>query len=347
MASLVGASKVTLTMDGNVLKRTEIATALRNTQKHGHQVIAAQKTFDERKVATFRKFCIDFFDEPSAPKDPLELARHGGDKLKGKLDELRAALNVSRYPFVQQLGGPIDLLEQAVGKSDDWYLNDFDLGDDLLEAKDHVIDPIQSFVNGPQRTIYDDAAALLTTHASNLNYLPSGSDEAIKTALADPNAFRGSKMAQLKQATDALRGQIDSVVADSRAAVASTVERRRSELADTAYYAAATPEAQQRAVQRIDQTLARIATENQVALIQQIGSNFESSEYPGLLDLLASSPATPSPDPEPVKQTVSVKTVLVPGASGVLETEADVDNYLTALRSALIETLNDGKRITL
>jgi hypothetical protein len=30
-----------------------------------------------------------------------------------------------------------------------------------------------------------------------------------------------------------------------------------------------------------------------------------------------------------------------------LETEADVDKYLTALRSALIQTLNDGKRITL
>ena len=334
-------------MDGNVLKRTEIATALRNTQKHGHQIIAPQKTFDERKVANFRRFCIDFFDEPSAPKDPVELAHHGADKLKGKLDELRASVIGSRYPFVEQLNAPIGLLEQAVGKNDDWYLNDFDLGDDLLEAKDNVIDPIQSFISGPQRAIYDDAAALLTTHVSNLSFLPPGSDETITTALADPNAFRGNKMAQLKQAADALRGQIDSVVADTRAAVASTLEHRRSELTDTAYYAAATPEAQHRAVQRIDQTLARIATENQVALIQQIGSNFESSQYPGLLDLLASSPATPSPDPEPVKQTVSVKTVSVAGASGVLETEADVDNYLTALRSALIETLNDGKRITL
>jgi hypothetical protein len=37
VASLVGASKVTLTMDGNVLKRSEVATALRNTQKHGHR----------------------------------------------------------------------------------------------------------------------------------------------------------------------------------------------------------------------------------------------------------------------------------------------------------------------
>ena len=55
---------------------------LRNTQKHSHAVVAPQKTFDERKVAAFRKFCTDFFDEATAPKDPLELARHGSDKLQ-------------------------------------------------------------------------------------------------------------------------------------------------------------------------------------------------------------------------------------------------------------------------
>jgi hypothetical protein len=83
IASLIGGSKVTLTIDGNVLKRSEVAAALRNTQKHSHAVVAPQKTFDERKVAAFRRFCTDFFDEASAPKDPLELARHGADKLKG------------------------------------------------------------------------------------------------------------------------------------------------------------------------------------------------------------------------------------------------------------------------
>ena len=49
----------------------------------------------------------------------------------------------------------------------------------------------------------------------------------------------------------------------------------------------------------------------------------------------------------PSKPTVSIKTVTVPGAYGVLESEEDVDKYLTAFRSALIQTLNDGKRISL
>jgi hypothetical protein len=347
VASLIGVSKVTLTVDGNALKRSEVAAALRNTQKHSNEIVAPRKTFDERKVASFRKFCTDFFDEGNAPKDPLELARHGADKLKGKLDELKATVSGSKYPFVEQLSGPISLLEQTVGKSDDWYLNDFNLGDDLLEAKEILIDPIQSFLNGAQRSIYDEASALLLTHSSNLSYLPSGSDEIVRNALGDPNAFRGNKMAQLKQASADLRGQIDSKLATYRSSVTTAIEVRKSELLASDFFANATPEAQQRIGRRIDETLGRVASESQVALMLQIGSNFESSDYPGLLDLLAASQEGGDNDAPPTKQTVSVKTILVPGASGVLETEHDVDKYLVALRTALVQTLNDGKRISL
>lgn len=346
VAYLIGASKVTLTVDGNVLKRSEVAAALRNTQKHAHAVVALQKTFDERKVVSFRKFCTDFFDESSAPKDPMELARHGADKLKGKLDELKATVTGSKYPFVEQLSGPIGLLEQTVGKTDEWYLTDFDLGDDLLDAKEGVIDPIQSFLNGAQRTIYDEAVALFATHSSNLGYLPTGSDEAAKHALADPNAFRGNRMAQLKQSVDQLRSQIDEVVAANRATVITAIEERKSELVASAFYEKATTEAQQGVVQKIDQALTRVRAEGQVALLLQIGAEFEDSVYPSLLDQLADSQQGGGDTPPP-KQTVAVKTVAVPGASGVLETEEDVDKYLAALRAALIQTLNAGKRISL
>ena len=97
----------------------------------------------------------------------------------------------------------------------------------------------------------------------------------------------------------------------------------------------------------VDQTLERLANESQVALILQIGSNFESSDYPALLDLLAASGQDAGDDAPPPKQTVSIKTITVPGTSGVLETEAAIDEYLAALRSALVDTLNDGKRISL
>ena len=351
VAFLIGTSKVTLTVDGNVLKRSEVATALRNTQKHAHAVVTPQKTFDERKVAAFRKFCTDFFDEANAPKDPLELARHGADKLKGKRDELKATVTGSKYPLVSQLAAPIELLDQVVGKPDDWYLTDFNLGDDLLDAKESTIDPIQAFLSGGQKVIYDKAADLLTTHSSNLGYLPSSSDATVRAALDDPNAFRGNKMAHLKQATDQLRAQIDEVVASNRADIVEAIEGRKAEIEASASYAKAPPDAQESVLRRVDQVISRVRIEKQIALIRELGSSFEETVYPGLLDQLAASQQGGDDGdggtPPPPKQTVSVKTISATGVSGVLETEEDIDRYLAALRDALVQTLNDGKRIAL
>lgn len=348
IAFLIGMSKVTLTVDGNLLKRSEVATVLRNTQKHAHAVVASQKTYDDRKVAAFRKFCTDFFDESNTPTDPLELARHGADKLEGKRDELKAIVAVSNYPFVSRLSDPIDLLDQVVGKPDDWYLADFNLGDDLLDAKESAIDPIQAFLSGGQRVIYDEAADLLTTHRSNLGYVPPGSDATVQAALTDADAFRGNRMAQLKHATDLLRAQIDEVVAANRTEVVTTIEGRRAELEASAFYRKATPAAQESVLRRVDEIISGIRFERQIALIRELGTSFEKTVYPSLLDQLAASlEGQGAGSAPPAKQTVSVKTISARGVGGVLETEADVDRYLAALRSSLVQTLNDGKRISL
>lgn len=348
-AYLVGAAKVALSVDGNTLKRSEVPTILRNTQKHPHAVVALQKSFDDRKVAAFRSFCIDFFNDPAVTKDPLELAHYGGEKLRAKLDELKARVSGSKYPFVSQLDAPIALLEQVVGKPDEWYLTDFALADELLEAKDDLVDPIQAFLTGNQRTIYDDAAKLLWDNASNLTYLPRGSEEMVTRLLDDPQAFRGNKMTQLKQAADTLSGQISDAVKTSRSDAVGEIVVRRDALIVSAIYADATDEAQARALAQIDATIARVDSEHQVAVIRELANGFEEAGYPAILDQLATARREADPDvpPLPVKQTVSIKTITPRGVSGPLETPDDVDTYLAALRVSLIHALEDGKRIAL
>ena len=46
-------------------------------------------------------------------------------------------------------------------------------------------------------------------------------------------------------------------------------------------------------------------------------------------------------------ETVSVRSIGVPAGIGVLENADDVEVYVEALRGVLIQTLNDGKRISL
>jgi hypothetical protein len=351
IAWLSANAKVTLSADGSTLKRSEIARTLRNTQKHPHTVVTVQKTFEPRKVASFRKFCMDFFDEPNPPKDPLELARHGSDKLAGSLSELRALAAGARYPFLSLLDEPVALLEQATGKTDEWYLTDFALGDELLEAKEDVIDPIRGFFAGGQKAVYDEARDMLVANASNLEYLTEGSDTEVRRMLADPAVFRGNRTTQLKRAADALREQIHAELGARRAAAIEMVEARKAEIIARDDFANAAEDAKQDAVRAIEDLVQRLGNLPEIAVIQVRMDEFERTTYPALLDRLAESASTVDDDidtPSPARQTVSVKTITVPGVHGrVLEDSEDVDRYLAALRSALLATIDDGKRIAL
>lgn len=344
---LVGNGRVALSVDSNPVVRTEAASLIRNTGKHQHVVVAPQKAYDQAKVAAFKKFCTDFFDEAAVPSEATELARFGKDKLAARRDELSALVDSRPYAFTSQLANVVILLDDVVGKQIDWYLNDFDRADELLEAKEDLIDPIKSFLNGQQAKIFDEAQTLLNTNSGNLGSLPAGSAERVMELLSDANAFRGNKMNQLKVAADALRSQIDDVVAEKRAAVITAIEGRKTEILGSAYYANALTAAQESVITRIDAILERLSNETQVAIILQTGAAFEQDDYPALLSQLVESQQGEDGDTPQPKPMVSVKTLSAPGVSGVLESESDVDNYLAALRTALVATLNDGKRITL
>ena len=344
---LVGNGKVALNVGSNPVVRTEAAALIRNTGKHQYVVVAPQKAFDQAKVAAFKKFCAEFFDAGSVPSDPGELARFGKDNLVFRLDELRALVESSRYAFVGQLSGVIALLDEVVGKQVDWYLSDFDKADELLEAKEDLIDPIKSFLKGQQARIFDDAQTLLNTNSGNLGYLPAGSADSVEALLGDGDAFRGNKISLLKVAADNLRAQIDHVLDEKRADVTEAIEGRKAEILNSAYYARATPAAQGSVIARTDQILARLNGETQAALILQVGAAYEEDHYPELLSQLVESQQSAGDDGPPPKPMVSVRTISAPGVTGVIESESDVDNYLAALRTVFIATLNDGKRITL
>lgn len=340
---LVGNGKVTLSVVTNPVARTEAESLIRNTAKQLHTVVEPQKSYDATKVAVFKKFCTDFFDEAAVPSDPTELAQFGKDKLAAKRDELNTLVSNSRYPFVSRLSDVVALLGPVIGKPADWYFSEFDKADELIEAKEDLVDPIKSFLNGQQAKIFDDAQKLLSANTGNLSYLPDGSADDVNALLTDPNAFRGNKMNQLKAASDTLGGLLRGEVSRSRTAVKSLVEEKLATLLSQHVYAAATVPAQESAVDSVDRLLAGLDSQSLIAVIQQTGSQFESYVYPGLIDQLTKSAA---PKDVPQKPTIAVGTIKAAGGPAIIETEPDVDAYLAALRAALVETIENGKRIS-
>jgi len=157
-------------------------------------------------------------------------------------------------------------------------------------------------------------------------------------------------MAQLRQAADGLRVLIERAIVDNRFKAVTEIDTRKTALIGSPVYADADGDAQLHVMRLIDQLITRIGAELQIGIVRELGNGFEESTYPSLVDHLAAAAATEAgavTTPSVVKPAVSVKTIVAKGMHGLLETPADVDRYVEALRSALIEALNDGKRIAL
>ncbi|MCI0140657.1 BREX system P-loop protein BrxC [Arthrobacter bambusae] len=359
---LAGQSKIEIQLNGKVLARTEITTALRNTQSYPNMVIALQRVFDPKVVGAFRKFVIEFTDDGAIPKDPLELARAGKEHLDAKLAELKALRTGSRYPFIDQIDEPIRILDELCSNKAEWFVTDFADADDLLDAKDSVIDPIKAFLHGAQRGIYDTAAEFMQANQSNVAYLPATTADTVAFALDDPQIFRGNKTTQLGAAVKALQDQLGDVIGAHRAAATADIKARWDQVPASKAYGDATEAVQQAVTGTAQGVLDRIQHETQIPAIKNLASQFADSIYPQILDELdaarvspllepqtpgAASKSEPTPESAPVKQTVSIKKLALPGAGQVLETEADIDGYLDQLRTTLLATIHDNKRITL
>ncbi len=161
-------------------------------------------------------------------------------------------------------------------------------------------------------------------------------------------------MTKLKAAAVELQSRIDEALVANRDGAMLEIGSRWEPLQTSTIYLEATDDAQRSVSQKVNAILDRINRENQIAVVREIANTFEERTYPAVLDQLAASPRATrvdgSGDPAPAplkKQTVSVKSISATGVHGVLENEEDIDRYLDALRAALIQALNDDKRIAL
>lgn len=345
IASLFGQSRITIEHNGNLLKRTEVASILKNTQQLANLKVSLQKVFDEKKVAAFRKFITDFFDEVISEKGALELASVGAGKLKdqlARLNEMRAAYD---YPFIVKLDPAIEMLDSVVGKTSEWYLTEFDKIDALLDVKETILDPIRAFFMDNRKEIYDQTRKFLRDAEGNLGYLPSGTADPIKGLLDDPDVFRGNKIVELQAAAKALQSTLDQLVDAERQEVIANIKEKSKSLSASEEFQAAPERAQHDALVEVDAAIALVEHESDIAKIRLAPSTFADKTLLRLLSGLVAATGTSdavATEPKPAA-LVKIGSLAVPGAKLVLTTEDDIDEYLASLRTVLVKTIQEGK----
>ena len=356
LTRLAATSRVSMTLDGNTVKRTELPAVLPiGGKKHEAITVAPQRSFDAAGVSSLRNFARDFFATGQLPNNPLELA----DEVGKRLEEEYRALKQQRdtfgkiYPFLDVLNEPLKLLREVMGHDAEWYLDQIPAHtDELLDAKQNAIDPVRQFLNGSQRTIYDDAVHLLSERKDTLRYLKTEEASRVESLLADQNVFRGQRMKHLKDATGELRAATDRLLTDERSSAADLIHERANDLRGSAAWEQATDATRTKVDHEVNTATQQVVEAVSVPVIRQLAREFDEESYDNLLATLEAdrheaktNPQTSAPTP-PAPVVVPLKRLPRP-RQRVLRTSADVDAYIDELRGILHNAVVSGKQVSL
>lgn len=360
VASLCARSKVELRSDGNLLEDQELEKALKNTHGHGNVVLEPQVEFTAPQVRLLKEFYEDFFDGPPASSEAKALGKETGQaiaELVARLSELCAQTDT--YPFLHALTPVIEKLKAIEGKPYTWYLTDLvQLEDELLDTKESAVDPILKFMSGPQREIYSQARAFLRTQEPNFSYIEGEELNVIRSALDDPQCFKGGVIQNVKSELDALKIRINERVQQVRSDASSKLQNLQSRMQSMEEYQCL-PEARREELDQPYQDLDEDISHQQIiAVINDRLRYFEETGYQKVLARmieLASQKTGPGQGgggnqqpgdvAEPQTEYVLSRTIEVSYEKAWLANEEDLDSYLEALREAFLSEISQGKRI--
>ncbi len=301
--------------------------------------------YSTAQIRALKEFLTDFFDVTATSHDPLELARLAQSNFSHLITEVKALLRERhRYPFLQVLEPALCALQNCAERPDDWYLTQLPaLSDELLDLKDNVLTPVTDFMRGnpAARNIYAAAAQLVTAHDPQAAFFEPNCTEwaQIKTILADPHCYLGNKMNRLKTLTEAARLKIEEALNAARHAAAQRLNLLRNRLLNVEFDDKSIAEINA----EFDAALSAPEREDSFLAIRYAADQFEQTRYPALLARLravtgdAASPADFIP-----------RAQITPDFNRPwLSNDADVEQYLCALRTALTDQIKQGKQITL
>ncbi|RLB93082.1 MAG: BREX system P-loop protein BrxC [Deltaproteobacteria bacterium] len=378
LAKICASGKVELNSDSNILEEDQLERALLNTHGHANLVIEPLNDFTASQIRSLKDFFEEFFDSPPSSTDAKSLGKETALAFKDLIETLLSLSSQKyKYPFLGVLDKKIETLNEFKGKPYTFFLTDlYKFKDDLLDIKEDVIDPIQIFMNGSLKKIYDDAAGFLKQQEHNFSYIDGDESDQILDILQDKICFKGNRMQQVKSLVDIVAAKVDEKLKQTRQDAVDSINTMLAKMTGMDDFNKLSPENKIELKRPFEMLLGNLQNQTLIAVISDVLRRFEEDEYQKLLNKLSylGRPAPKSSDldkteyngskkdtvqdkdkideevigskyDEAVKEVVGIRKIIVAYDKAWIENESEVEAYLSVLKEAIIKEIHNGKRV--
>jgi hypothetical protein len=342
-----------------LLEGVELARALNNSHVLGNILFTPQLEFTASQIRAARDLYKELFGLPADGTEARVLGGEWAESLRKLSDELSRVLAESyKYPFVSALEPFRAQIIAMLGKPAAWYITEPVKNEDaLLNAKEDILDKIRSFMGGAQREIYDDVREFLQGQEANIGYVDAAAGAKLRTALADPECYKGTAIQALKSELYTLKDKVELAILNERKAVIAAVDECAQKVSQTAEFSALTPDQQEQIRRSIAIHKDGLDAVTMIPILRDRANGARTGLMQQLLGEIAKMTPPPSPPPGPSSGDgvpppaptppayINASEIKVPYPRPYLAEEADVDQYVNELRKTLMSEIAAGKKV--
>ena len=344
VAKLYALSRIEVFADGATLENSDLGKALTNTKRHGTLILQTQQEYTPGQLRRLRELYHLLFDKPVDEKDAKLLARKFSSTLSEQVEILeRIFVLKDSYTFVRDLKPILETYRNATGKHHSWYYTELlKQEDELAKAKIDLVDPIRTFINSPQQTIYDQVGKFIKEQDPNFSYLDSDKVRELQQSFADPLVYKGNRIQKLKTLYDILASKLDRLVSEEKKSALKDLDQLKLDLAELPDYEQQASEHQGEINSKFAVAKMRLEESTLIAVIKDHINRFIDQDYTKLIELLSPEPIIPQ---GPEKRDVSLREIITKTDSGIIESQAELERYLAKIKVAMLKEIKQGNRI--
>ena len=365
LAKLYKMDKVSLRSNGAIVADRDIYFNLTNGTQQAMLIVDIEETITNAQISMLKNLYKEFFDDEScSAQGAKDVHAAFIERLNKEISELRSVKDQWHFEFVKPIEAILPILSQLAGCVYPALYSKKSKMEDALDLKEET-DVICQFVASPQFDIFKNIDSLEKGNKANLSYVSSELISTINAIYASKSPWK--MMTQAKETLHIISDEIKTKQETAHREVESLFDSKLQSLLSLPAYA--TLEAnQQNQIKAIFEAL-RISIQDGRFIGNLLAKKTDVIDsYDKCIDSINrwidekqkaeeerirrgkeddKSKTPPTPKKVVRKMVNKQKAMSVQFDKPMLETKEDVEKYITALRSKLMEYIDHDSNIML
>jgi hypothetical protein len=333
----------------DLLSSVEVIEALTNSRRLGGVSVRKQEQFDASAIQALKRFHQDLFGVASSGTDARSSSEALRMAMADEAQELRElAAQTSAYPFLAELKPWAEQAEVLSKKGNDYLLNQLSAYKDAwLDANDELLTPLKQFLKGNQKTVFDQVKAFEARYGEEFADLPAEQVQPLQNLLASDRPFAGGLIPQANNAMTALQGLLSERLQQVQTEALAQIKAQEERLKATADFQKLKQDQQEQVLAATTRAKADVQGASQPGRVLMRVNRYRAEEVPKQLQRMAALTAPPETSAATPITVVAASALKVDCPLSQITNEAQLGQWLEALRTAARKELDQGHRISL